>query len=209
MGVIETQLGLALYVLSPTFIYASFVLTTILLLSLVSLIINGITYTRLAALHLSIFVLTYIFIPTIPITISADILFPLFLFLSTIKSIGGAFSMMGNSEHLVERIVFVMLSIWGFCILVDAIIHGGQRSVVVYFLAHMKETAGWGTGTLLLATVIGGLVFVLTGCNVIVLGPIILWITHTIEVIVCGILKIIGAVFHGLGHLNKNDNRGE
>jgi len=132
-------LQFAFYVLNPMFLTAAGILATMLGAALVALLIDTISYSRLAVAHMIIFLISsrFFYFYSIPISIAVDILSASFCLLCSIKATGGIFAGLGRARYPFERWVFCCLVTSSVSILLDTIIGEGgrgQRSVVVQSL---------------------------------------------------------------------------
>ncbi|KAN0113186.1 hypothetical protein V8E51_006137 [Hyaloscypha variabilis] len=141
------DLQFAFYFLSPTFVSSALIL--LVLFALASLLMNTISYSKIAVAHMLIFLFSTIFIPAIPVAV--DILLLAFIVIATIKTAGKLFSMLAGPRHTIDSIFGLDLTFLCLTIVLDVIFSDtegfgwsgvGEFSVVVRGIRGIFIEAG-------------------------------------------------------------------
>jgi hypothetical protein len=148
-----SDLKYAFYALSPTFLSSALILMLLLLFAIASLLINTISYSKIAVIHMLIFIFSAFYIPALPVAVSVDILLLTFILFSIVKIVGKFFSEFGRSEY-VEKIIKLSLAFACLAILQDVVFAEAdfgfsamaQSSVVVGSLRRFLVDVGVGYG---------------------------------------------------------------
>jgi hypothetical protein len=148
-----SDLKYAFYALSPTFLSSALILMLLLLFAIASLLINTISYSKIAVIHMLIFLFSAFYIPAVPVAVSVDILLLTFILFSIVKSVGKFFSGFGRSKY-VEKIIKLSLAFACLAILQDVVFAEAdfgfsamaQSSVVVGSLRRFLVDVGVGYG---------------------------------------------------------------
>jgi len=115
------HLQYAFYILNPTFLSSALILNLLVLFSLASLLMNTISYSKIAVTHMLIFLFATFCIPKIPVSISIDILITAYIVIAAMKAIGGCFSILGRTHYTIEKIGGLFLGFVCTTIVLDVI----------------------------------------------------------------------------------------
>jgi hypothetical protein len=148
-----SDLKYAFYALSPTFLSSALILMLLLLFAIASLLINTISFSKIAVIHMLIFLFSTFYIPAVPVAVSVDILLLTFTLFSIVKSVGKFVSGSGRSKY-VEKIIKLSLAFACLAILQDVVFAEAdfgfsamaQSSVVVGSLRRFLVDVGVGYG---------------------------------------------------------------
>jgi hypothetical protein len=132
----------AFYVLSPTFLTSLGIIGTMLGLALISILIDNITYSRLAVAHMMIFIISTWFFYRIPTSIATDIIVASFSLLCTMKAIGSIFAGVGRTRYIFERSLFGCLVMNCVSILLDTILFEGKRGQTSVVVQSLRKGLG-------------------------------------------------------------------